>query len=75
MQPIFKETNRLRAIRRFVAGYACLIAGMFGLIELIAGNVIGLGKTEPVPWILVVPFICLLISGGCNLLATKPPDK
>ena len=71
--PDLQETKRLRVIRRYVAGYACLIAGFLGLIDLIAGSVIGLGKTEPVPGMLVV--LCLLICGGCNLLTTRNPDK
>ena len=65
--PAFKETNRLRILRRYVAGYGCLIAGIIGLVEL--------GTGEDIGWRKVLLHVLLVIAGVCNLLTSKAPAK
>lgn len=71
MQPLFKETNRLRIVRRFIAGYACLVFGLFGLMDMLARNVLGLGKTAQFNLLDLILFVCLMVAGGCNVLDTR----
>jgi len=67
MQWTFNETNRLRILRRYVAGYACLIVGIVGLLELGFGDAMG--------WRRVLLSVMLVITGAGNLMTSKTPRK
>jgi hypothetical protein len=73
VHPLLQETNRLRLLRRFVAGYACLGVGAFCLSDLFARNVLGWGDAEPLNPRHLALHVLLVITGAGNLLTSKSP--
>jgi hypothetical protein len=60
--------------RRLGFGYASLIAGLIGLAEMFADNILGSGLAATTRWSLLYLFVCCVVAGICNLHTTRMPD-